>query len=297
MNRNGVIALTVAVVIGLVGVYLLNIMLSGLENRRAAEDRAAQMTQVVVAAKPIAFGATINELNAKIVSWPKGVVPKGAFHSFQELGGRRVALQSIVEGEPLLASRVSGKSGRATLSVNLQPDKLAVSVPINDVTGVSGFVRPGDAVDVLLTRQIPGDNASGSDRMTDVVMQAVRVLAIDQVADPGKTDPSIPKTATLEVDQNGAQRLTLARELGSLSLALRNVASQPGEQPNTVTPRDFMSKFARLDAPVQRAVAAPPPAPSVRPPLSKLPPPKPKGPTMTIYRKATPTDYEVKNAF
>ena len=63
---------------------------------------------------------------------------------------------------------------------NLQPDKLAVSVPINDVTGVSGFVRPGDAVDVLLTRQIPGDNASGSDRMTDVVMQAVRVLAIDQ---------------------------------------------------------------------------------------------------------------------
>ena len=78
MNRNGVIALTVAVVIGLVGVYLLNIMLSGLENRRAAEDRAAQMTQVVVAAKPIAFGATINELNAKIVSWPKGVVPKGA---------------------------------------------------------------------------------------------------------------------------------------------------------------------------------------------------------------------------
>ena len=108
---------------------------------------------------------------------------------------------------PIIAEDAHGKSRID----DIQPDKLAVSVPINDVTGVSGFVRPGDAVDVLLTRQIPGDNASGSDRMTDVVMQAVRVLAIDQVADPSKTEAAVAKTAAIKNIQKALTARILKR--------------------------------------------------------------------------------------
>ncbi|QOV96254.1 Flp pilus assembly protein CpaB [Novosphingobium sp. ES2-1] len=295
MNRNGAIAIGVAVLIGLVGVYLLNIVLSSLEGRSDAEARAGHLTNVVVAAQPIPYGGEITNLNTRIVGWPESSLPKGTFKSLAQLKNR-VALQAIVPGEPLLASRVSGADGRATLSVNLQPGKLAVAIQINDVTGVAGFVRPGDMVDVMLTRQIPGDSSRSDDKMTDVVMQAVRVLAIDQVADPGKTDPAVAKSATLEVDQLGAQKLALARELGPLSLALRRIGAPPADQPATVTPRDIspngvgVRPMVTASAP-QRVAAPRPAAPAA------APAPRPQGPVMTVYRKAKPTDYEVNDAF
>ncbi|MCW1381595.1 Flp pilus assembly protein CpaB [Novosphingobium sp. KCTC 2891] len=296
MNRNGAIALAVAAVIGLVAVYLLNVVLSGLESRKDADARNARLTRIVVASRPIAFGAPVNGINAVLVKWPAQAVPAGAFTSLEQLGKARVALQSIVPGEPLLAARLSGSDGRATLSVNLPPEKLAVAIPINDVTGVAGFVRPGDVVDVLLTRQIPGDGAGSNDKMTDVVMQAVPILAIDQVADPGKTDPTVARTATLEVDQSGAQKLTLARELGSLSLALRNITARPAAMGGTVTARDLSSSAPRIDRPVAVAAAAPAAAPRKAPAAVPLPP-RPKGPMMTIVRKGKSTDYEVSHAF
>ncbi|MBB4615660.1 Flp pilus assembly protein CpaB [Novosphingobium taihuense] len=295
MNRNGAIAVGVAVVIGLVGVYLLNIVLSGVESRSEAEARAGRLTNIVVATQPIPYGGEITGLNTRIVGWPEISLPKGTFKSLDQLKNR-VALQAIVPGEPLLASRVSGADGRATLSVNLQPGKFAVAVQINDISGVAGFVRPGDMVDVMLTRQIPGENARSDDKMTDVVMQAVRVLAIDQVADPGKTDPAVARSATLEVDQLGAQKLALARELGPLSLALRRIGAPPEGQPATVTPRDIspngigVRPIVAASAP-QRTAAPRPAAPAV------APAPRPQGPVMTVYRKAKPTDYEVNDAF
>lgn len=281
--------------IGLVGVYLLNIVLSGFESRSEAEARAGRLTNIVVAAQPIPYGGEINDLNTRIVGWPEISLPKGTFKSLAQLKNR-VALQAIVPGEPLLASRVSGADGRATLSVNLQPGKFAVAVQINDISGVAGFVRPGDMVDVMLTRQIPGENSRADDKMTDVVMQAVRVLAIDQVADPGKTDPAVARSATLEVDQLGAQKLALARELGPLSLALRRIGAPPAGQPATVTPRDIspngvgMRPIVAASAP-QRTAAPRPAAPVA------APAPRPQGPVMTVYRKAKPTEYEVNDAF
>lgn len=295
MNRSGAIAVGVAVLIGLVGVYLLNIVLTSLESRSDAQARAGRLTNIVVASQPIAFGGEITALNTQVVGWPESSLPKGTFKSFEQLKNR-VALQAIVPGEPILAARVSGSSGRATLSVSLQPGKFAVAIPISDVTGVAGFVRPGDMVDVLLTRQIPGDNSGAYDKMTDVVMQAVRVLAIDQVADPGKTDPTVAKSATLEVDQLGAQKLSLARELGTMSLALRRIGTPAVGQPSTVTPRDISPNGigARTIAAAAPAPARAAPARATAPAAS---PPRPQGPVMTVYRKAKPTDYEVNDAF
>ena len=92
----------------------------------------------------------------------------------------------------------------------------ASTMRVNDVDGVGGFVLPGDHVDVALTRQVDKTNAS-----TEVVLQNVRVLAIDQVADERADKPSVVKAVTLEVDVVGAQKLSLAASVGSLSLMLR----------------------------------------------------------------------------
>jgi pilus assembly protein CpaB len=103
----------------------------------------------------------------------------------------------------------------------------AASVRINDVSGVAGFVQPNDSVDVLVTRQLPNE---ANAQVTDVLLQNVRVIAIDQEAKNADGTPKVAKTATLEVDPLDAQKLALAQQIGDLSLVLR----KPGEDNNPV---------------------------------------------------------------
>lgn len=304
MNRQNAIALGIAVVIGLVAVYLLNVFLSGTQQKQEAAARQAQMTKIAVAARTIDFSTRLTNTNVVLADWPTANVPPGAFTSVNEATHNRVALERIAVGEPILAGRVSGPNGKAGLSGTLPVDKVAVAIPVNEVTGVGGFARPGDVVDVILTRQIPGPGATQSDRMSDVVLQAVPVLAVDQVFDKSKSDPALAKTATLQVDPVGAQKLALARELGTLSLALRNIVAPSGPIAGTITARDLGGVGFRLNRPVlaaaEPATAAPPSPrpPAARPPAIDRPVvPRYFGPTMTIYRKGKPTEYEVNHAF
>lgn len=300
MNRQNAIVLGIAVILGLFAVFFANAMLTGAEERQASVIKQARLTRIAVAAAPVEFGAPLTAINVAMTDWPEGSVPPGAFHSLAEATTQRVALQALMPGEPLVASRVSGKDGRATLATTLPTDKVAISIPINDVSGVAGLVRPGDSVDILLTRQIPGEGARQDDKMTDVVMTAVPVLAIDQVFDRSKTDAASGKTATLQVDGFGAQKLALARELGSLSLALRNVASPIINGQSTVTSRNLTNSRLYIGqrnssaAPVARA------APTRLPAIAALGLPSTpvfRGPSMTVYRKGKPTDYEVQRGY
>lgn len=287
--------LAAAIFVGLIAVYLANAYFSGYDAQQQASLKQTRLVKIAVATQPIEFGRPLTNSNVALADWPAGSVPAGAFAKLPDALNNRVALRPFVAGEPILASLVSGTDGRATLSANLPKDKLAVSVPVSAVSGVSGFVRPGDMVDVLLTRQMPGEGARGDDKMTDVLMEAVPVMAIDQVADSSKTDPAVGRTATLQVDTYGAQRLALAQQLGTLSLALRNVSSQPLGPNKTVTARDLsLSRFVIA----QRAAPASAPAPRVQS-AQAVAAPRPvfHGPTMTIYRKAVPTEYEVRRAY
>jgi len=110
----------------------------------------------------------------------------------------------------------------------------AVTIRVNDVDGVGGFVLPGDRVNIALTRQIDKENAS-----TQVVLQNVRVLAIDQVADERVANPAVAKSVTLEVDTVGAQKLGLAGTIGTLSLMLRKAGEPDTEKPLQVTIKDL----------------------------------------------------------
>lgn len=311
VNRQSAIALGVAVLIGLIAVYLANAYFSGIQQRQEDVVRKTRLTKIVVAAQPVDFAAPLTNTNVVLVDWPSANVPVGAFVTVAEATKNRVALQPIAAGEPILAARVSGTDGRATLSVNLPRDKVAVAIPVNDVSGVGGFVRPGDLVDVLLTRQIPGVGSTPSDKMTDIVLQAVPVLAVDQVADKSKTDPALGKTATLQVDALGAQKLALARELGTLTLALRNIATPVEGFASTVTARDLGGSGIRIargpggpSGPMAGAFPAAanrlPPLPGIGTPGAGARPPfmpRHTGPVMTVYRKGQPTEYEVNHVF
>jgi pilus assembly protein CpaB len=187
------------------------------------------------------YGAALTTENIRMVSWPATSVPAGAFQSTKALLGAetRVVLRPIEAGEPILPGKVTGPGGRASLSNLLQTDMRATTVSVSAVTGVAGFVLPGDSVDILLTRTPKVESDVAVDPVTDVLMQNVRVLAIDQINNDKTDKPKLSKTITFEVDQQGAQKLTLASSIGSLSLALRNSANQDAYLARAVGTRDL----------------------------------------------------------
>ena len=174
---------------------------------------------------------------------------------------------------------------RAVLSANLPDDMRAVSFPVNATTQVSGFVRPADVVDVMLTR------GEGDDRVVEVIMESVPVLAVDQVASESATEPGVGGNVTVMVDQFDAQKITLARQLGQLSLALRNVENTEPGPGIAVSARDIGSGYR---APVRTAyVEAAPSAPAPRAPAAAPAPARPRGPSMTVVRGTDTADYSV----
>jgi pilus assembly protein CpaB len=152
-------------------------------------------------------------------------VPSGAFRNIGDLTGasaeRRLALRSIAPNEPVLASRISGPGGRLVLSASLAEGMRAVSLRTNEVAGVSGFVLPGDRVDILLTRSV-GENQT----VTQVLAENVRVLGVDQSDNEEADKPMVVNAVTVEVNPNQAQVIALAQAVGSVSLTLRQMSDQ-----------------------------------------------------------------------
>lgn len=297
MQGRNLILLIVAVAFGLFAVVLANSYFSGVEQNQQRVAEQQKLSRIVVASQDLAFGIPLSQQNLRLANWPANSVPAGAFTSLEAaMRNGRVALRPIVVGEPVLASKVSGVDGRAVLSANLPIGKVAIAIPINDTAGVGGFVRPGDVVDVLLTRQIPGAGTSNNDKMTDVVLSAVPVLGIDQNSNENDTKPATGKTATLEVDSIGAQKLALSSQLGVLSLALRNVADQVPAPRTTVIARNLSAS----NYVIRPQGSGPPPAQlgaamanSIMRSAIPLVPPRPKGPSMVVVRGAQSTEYEV----
>lgn len=311
-GRNGIVA-GVALVLGLIVVFLANAFFSGVEKREKQRTEQAQLVQVLVASQPLDFGTELTAQNTKLVGWPAASLPEGAFKTsigvIDNPRGPRVALRPIAVGEPILSSKITGTGGRAAVSALLPDGMRAVAVGVNAVTGVGGLLTPGDVVDVLVTREMAGEGANDKDQMTDIVLEKVRVIAIDQVSDEDKTDPKVAKTATLEVDAFGAQKLALAREIGTISLALRNVTSLEDGANLTVTQQDLGSGWRsaprRGQPQSSPGLAGLPPgfysetpaaAPRYAAPRAPAPaaPPRPAGPSVEIVRGVSTTTYEVK---
>lgn len=295
-GQRNLIIVGVALLLGLLAVFIANSYFSGVEQRQAQLAEQQKLARIVVATQPLAFGTKLTPDNVRLQNWPAGSVPQGAFRSISAaLKDNRVALRPIVVGEPVLADKVSGTDGRATLAANLPDGARAISVPISETSAVSGFILPATTVDVLLTRQMPGEGADQQDQMVDVVMENVQVLAINQNVDEKSGEPIPGKTATLQTDLYGAQKLTLAQRVGSLSLVLRNVENQTPAALTTVTARDLPGgRFYRPARPAPRTASAP--SQAIAAPIAamiKAIAPGPSGPMMAVYRGTEKSDYEI----
>lgn len=225
-NRQTLIALGIAVVLGLVAVFLANSFLT----RSQQKAYAAGTTKVAVAAAPMGYGTDITPDKIRFVDYPNTSIPPGAFTKAVQLlppGKKRYALMPIAVNEPILATKISAEGQGASISALLPDGMRAATVRINDVSGVAGFIQPNDHVDVLITRTPPGGDGT---EVTDVLLQNTRVIAMGHNAKDADGKPIAARTATLEVNPVDAQKLALGEAAGSLSLVLR----KPGEQSNPV---------------------------------------------------------------
>jgi pilus assembly protein CpaB len=232
-----------AVLFGLLAVFIAQSWLNSQAELRMksleAQKKPVETQTVVVASKSLRFGNELTSTSLKEIPWPEGAVPAGAFAKIADVlngSSRRVVLTPIEANETILSSKITGPGQRATLSATLQDGMRAVTIRVNDVEGVAGFVLPGDRVDVALTRQL--DKAAAT---TDVVLQNTRVLAVDQTADERNDKPSVVKAVTLEVDTAAAQKLALAASVGSLSLMLRKAGEVATETTKRVTLSDLIN--------------------------------------------------------
>lgn len=234
-----------------ISVFVLALSLAGgaawLANRwiqmqvQPASAKDDPTTYIVVAAQTIPMGQKIVDTHLESAGWPADRVPGEAFRDMDEIKGQ-VAAQTIYQGEPILKKKIAEHMSGSTLSALITRNKRAVTVRVNDVVGVAGFVLPGNTVDVLATDESSRNNATAK-----TVLQNIKVLAVDQTTG-SKDEPTVVRAVTLELTPEEAEELVEARTAGEIQLALRNsldveVVSQAPEPEPKATPRPTIRRI------------------------------------------------------
>ena len=201
------------------------------------------LTPVIVASSEIEYGQAIEDIHVKVARWPAENAPPKSIGTLEEVIGK-LATQRILPGEPILEGRVVEKLAGSSLSSMIAPNKRAITLRVNDVVGVAGFLLPGNRVDVLGTRM------SNGEAKTRTVLQNLKVLAVDQTASPEKDQPVVVRAVTLEADLDESLELVKATEEGSIQLVLRN--------PDDIAERIYAPETV-AEAPKAPVRRAPPP--------------------------------------
>ncbi len=204
------------------------------EMKASMAQQGPETVRVLVAKRSLDYGAKITPETLQWVEWPKAAVPPGSFTSVETLLGEkgdvaRVVLRAIEPGEPILETKITKLGESPRMAMNLGEGKRAVSISVDAVSGVAGFVAPGDRVDILLTRDAEGQLISS------VILQGVTVIAVDQQQYTEASSPRLGRTVTVEVDTRQAQKLAVAQQVGRLSLTLRGIDEAVSDEVSTVT--------------------------------------------------------------
>ncbi len=217
INRQAIILFVLASLFGLAAaIYANHWVQNQLENNGLANSEP-DTSVVVVAAREIPYGIAIEEIHLREAKWPKDLIPAMSFQDTSMVLGK-IANQNILSGEPIFSPRVVEKLNGSTLSAMIEPNKRAITVRVNDVIGVGGFLLPGNRVDVLATRIVEGR------ANTRTVLQNLKVLAVDQTATQDEDQPVVVRAVTLEAGLNESVDLVKATEEGTVQLVLRNPA-------------------------------------------------------------------------
>lgn len=213
MNTRFFLMLLVGLVFATIAALVAN---TWIKNKLAGQQQAEY--PVVVAASDIPFGIKVDDFHVKIINWPNKDVPDGSFGKTEDVIGK-IVKNAFYTGEVITEKRISQHLGGSTLSALIAEKFRAVTVRVDDVVGVAGFVLPGNYVDVLATRR--AGLASGRTE-TRTILENIKVLAVDQEASPDKEKPAVVRAVTMELTPKQAEKVVDAMKEGTIQLTLRN---------------------------------------------------------------------------
>ncbi|MFC4313494.1 Flp pilus assembly protein CpaB [Steroidobacter flavus] len=252
MKRRGALMVMLSLVFGAAAAWSAK---NWVEQRIHASNVTDAGSSVVVAAMEVPYGTVMEGRHVRVITVPTGTALGNHFSTVKEVEGL-IASQKVLNGEVLLKERFTKSGAGSTLAALIKPDMRAVTVRVDDVVGVAGFLLPGNRVDVVAARKV-NDRAT-----TETILMNINVLAVDQTSTQDKNEPVVVRAVTLEMTPQEAEILVRAREEGRIQLTLRN-------------PTDELR-------PQLAATPEPPPPPPVAKPVRRAPPPK--APGVTIIR-------------
>jgi len=214
----------------------------GFGARWLGEQASVATSGVVVASRDIELGSVLNASMLQVATWPSGSMPSGAINDVKALESR-VVKTTVMRGEPVLETKLAPVGTKGGLSAVISAGKRAITVRVNEVVGVAGFALPGNYVDVMVNTQDEKDKP-----ISKIVLEKILVLAVAQEAGRDETKPKVVNAVTLEVGPEQAEKLDLARSVGTLSLVLRNQVDTVGTPTVGVRKADLLS--LRESAPV-----------------------------------------------
>lgn len=271
-NKRLIIALLAAVAFGLIAAVSVSRYLA------SAQAYTKNLTNVVVAKVEIPVGSRVIPEHLTVAQFPRNVTPEGAFQSIDDKLVGRVVVTKISAREPLTENRLAPIGSAGGLSSVIPEGFRAMTVRVDDVVGVSGFLLPGTLVDVVVVIS-PPQGAGQSDMISKIVLQNIKVLASGQNIDKPKNEKEAERVraVTLQVTPEQAEKLALASTQGQLQLVMRNSVDQGDE----VTPGANKSSLLSGER------AQPVPEPGIK---------GNKPGTSTVVRRSRPRTPRVVNA-
>ena len=212
---------------------------TALARERAARESMVPLVDIYIVNKQKRYGESLTPEDVELVRWPENAIPRGAFTSQEELfpnglDVHRSVMRTLEDNEAVLAAKVTGPGEEAGVSARLEPGMRAFAIRVDVTTGVSGFLRPGDRVDVFWS----GRSEIGE--VTQLIEPGVRIIAIDQSADEDRNDVVVARTVTVQVNPAQVAGLAQAQATGRLSLALVGAEDQQVAENVTVNQRQLL---------------------------------------------------------
>src|ERR1700759_1540548 len=234
--------------------------------QKASAVKPVDTEHIVVAASAMPLGTRVDASNLKLIPWPAGQPVAGTFNSIDGAANRAL-ITPVAANEMILDSKLAPKEAGAGLPAVIPEGMRAMSVAVNDVVGVAGFVTPGTKVDVLVTGKLVGQNHTEDDTITRTILENISVLAAGQKIEQDREGkPQTVPVITLLVSPEDAARLAMASTQGKIQLALRNTVDSKRVEPASVLEANLFSGGSTQAAPAPKKVvvksAAPaPPSP------------------------------------
>lgn len=252
MNSNRLLGAVVAIVLGI----FASMFVYRKFQQASAPRPVVTMQRIVVAAEPLKLGTRLDASNVRTIPWPQGQPVVGMFTKIEDVANRAL-ITSVAENEPILDSKLASLQSGAGLAATIPEGMRAMSVAVNDVVGVAGFVTPGTMVDVLVTGALSGSSGN----ITRTILENVRVLAAGQKVEQDREGkPQTVPVITLLVTPDDAAKLAMASTEGKIQLALRNTIDTKSMNPPSVLQTSLFSPsgVAAVQAPKHVATKAAP---------------------------------------